>query len=426
MNCMIRLLIIGLCIYGPVALWSQEYDFDIPEEEQNKIEFNGNLDAKWGLLETRKSSPFFGLQFYDSPQKDDCLSQYRLDFYLDGVFRHNRVGFFMKTFYQYAKEEPLAPSFFELYGSLNLSPRWSGSIGKRRFNWGKGYAFNPVGYVNAQKDPENPDLALAGKTSVYLSYNRSFASKSLQNFSIGAVLLPPEAEVNEKFGSPDKIGAALKLYFLFKNIDIDLMTAFRKNEPWRLGLDFSTNLRENLEIHAEFSYAQDEIKYFIVDDLISQKKMDGSSYLVGLRYLNRFNTTLIAEYYHNNNGLSKNEFKSYLNYLGDSLESNSPAIINSTKLNMSTIFRSKTLMQDYLYLKIIQPEPFSWLYSSISMFTIYNLSDNSFLISPQLSFKPYTNFEVLLWPFLFFGGNDTEYGSKQFKKKIEIWMRFYF
>jgi len=38
---------------------------------------------------------------------------------------------------------------------------------------------------------------------------------------------------------------------------------------------------------------------------------------------------------------------------------------------------------------------------------------------------PYANFEFLLWPFLFFGGDDTEYGSKQFKRKVEIWMRFF-
>jgi hypothetical protein len=421
-----RILLIALFVFASTTVFSQDYDFDIPEEEEAKIEFNGNLDAKWGLLQTQKSSPFFGLQFYDVAEKENYLSQYRLDFYLNGMYRHKQIGFFMKTFYQYAKEEPLSPSFFELYGSLNLSPRWSMSIGKRRFNWGKGYAFNPVGYVNAEKDPENPDLALAGKPSVYVSYNRSFNSKLIQNFSLGAVLLPPEAEINEKFASADKIGAAFKLYFLVKNIDIDLMAAFKKDEPKRIGLDFSTNLRENLEIHAEFSYAQDELKYFVKNESIYQQKKDGGSYLLGLRYLNRFNTTLIAEYYRNNSGLSKDEYTSYVNYLDNNLESNIPELINSAKLNMSTIFASKTLMQDYLYLKLSQPEPFSWLYSSISVFTIYNLTDNSFLISPQLSFKPYTNFEVLLWPFLFFGGNDTEYGSKQFKKKVEVWMRFYF
>ena len=408
------------------SAFSQEYDFDIPVEEESRIEFNGNLDAKWGMLQTRKSSPFFGVQFYDNSEKSDYLSQYRLDFYLDGLYRHKQVGLYMKTFYQYAKEEPLSPSFYELYGSLNLSPRLSMSIGKRRFNWGKGYAFNPVGYVNAEKDPENPDLALAGKTSIYISYNRSFTSNYLQNFSLGAILLPPEAEINQKFESVDKIGAALKLYCLLNDIDIDFMAVFKKDEPQRIGLDFSTNLRENLEIHAEFSYAHEEIKYLIVDDLVSQHKMDSDSYILGLRYLNQFNTTLIAEYYHNNSGLSKNEFTSQVNYLQKSMESNITELINSAKLNMSKIFRSKTLMQDYLYVKLIQPEPFSWLYSSVSLFTIFNLVDKSFLLSPQLSYKPYTNFEVLLWPILFFGGNNTEYGSKQFNKKIEIWMRFHF
>lgn len=426
MRLIIKILFVVLFTNAFTSGFSQEYDFDIPEEEEAKIEFNGNLDAKLGILQTRKSSPFFGLQFYDVPEKSDYLSQNRLDFYLNGEYRHKKVGFFMKTFTQYAKEEPLSPSFFELYGSLNLSPRLSMSIGKRRFNWGKGYAFNPVGYVNAEKDPENPDLALAGKTSVYINYNKSLASGSLQNFSVAAILLPPEAEINQKFASADEIGAAFKLYFLLKNIDIDFMAAFRKNEPQQFGVDFSANLRENVEIHSEISYAHGENKYLIVDDLVSQQKINGVSFLLGLRYLNRFNTTLILEYYHNNSGLSKNEFTSYVDYLQSSLDSNIPEIITPALFNMSTTFRSKTLMQDYLYVKIIQPEPFSWLYSSISMFTIFNLADKSFLFSPQLSYKPLTNFEVLLWPVFFFGNDHAEYGSKQFKRKVEIWMRFYF
>ena len=240
----IKILLVALFTNAFTSGFSQEYDFVIPEEEEAKIEFNGNLDAKLGILQTRKSSPFFGLQFYDVPEKKDYLSQNRLDFYLNGEYRYKKVGFFMKTFTQYAKEEPLSPSFFELYGSLNLSSRLSMSIGKRRFNWGKGYAFNPVGYVNAEKDPENPDLALAGKTSVYINYNKSLASGSLQNFSVAAILLPPEAEINQKFTSADKIGAAFKLYFLLQNIDIDFMAAFRKNEPQQFGMDFSSNLRE--------------------------------------------------------------------------------------------------------------------------------------------------------------------------------------
>ena len=406
--------------------FGQEYDFEIPEEEEAKIEFYGNLDAKWSILQTQLLSPLYGLQFYDISDKSDYLSQYRLDFYLNGEYRHKQVGFFMKTFYKYAKVEELPPSFFELYGSLNLTPRISMSIGKRRFNWGKGYAFNPVGYVNAEKDPENPTLALAGKSSVYFSYNRSLSSNLLKNISLSAVLLPPEVEINDKFAKANEIGLALKSYFLFKNIDIDLMTILQKNQSNRIGLDFSTNIKENIEVHAEISFAKDEIKYSMAQNSVTQNKLSGSSYLLGMRYLNKINTTFILEYYYNNPGFSKNEFKSFLAYLQNSLESENANLINLAKLNIANYFRSKTLMQDYLYLKLSQPEPFGWLYTAISLFSIFNLTDKSFTLSPQFTYKPFTNFEFLLWPTLFIGGNNTEYGSKQFNKKIEFWLRFYF
>jgi hypothetical protein len=406
-------------------IFSQEYDFDIPEVEDTGIELNGNLDTKWGLLNTHKTSPFYGIQFFDDPGKKDYLSQYRLDFYLDGIYRYKKLGFFMKTFSQYVKEENLSFSFFELYGSLNFSPRLSASAGKRRFTWGKGYAFNPVGYVNAEKDPENPDLALAGKTSVYVNYNKSFTSSALQNFSATAVILPPIPEMNSKFAPASNIGTAVKLYFLIKNIDVDLMTLLREDEPSRAGFDLSANLKENLEIHAEYSYANDVINYINENEIFSYTR-SGSSFLLGLRWLTRFNTTIIGEYYHNNSGLSHDEFSDYLNYLGNIRESNDSELINRAKANMSTIFRSKILMRDYLYLKLMQPEPFDILYTSVSVFSIYNLSDNSFVLSSQISYKPFTNFEFLFWPFFFLGKDNTEYGSKPFKKKLEVWMRFYF
>lgn len=83
-------------------------------------------------------------------------------------------------------------------------------------------------------------------------------------------------------------------------------------------------------------------------------------------------------------------------------------------------------MRDYAYIKLSQPEPFGWLYSSISAFTIYNLNDNSFTLSAQLGYKPFTNFEFLFWPTLFFGNDISEYGSKQFERRAEIWLRFFF
>ena len=56
--------------------------------------------------------------------------------------------------------------------------------------------------------------------------------------------------------------------------------------------------------------------------------------------------------------------------------------INETRSVMTSSFRSRNLMRDYLYGKAIQPETFKWLFSSVSVFAIYNLIKNSFILSP--------------------------------------------
>jgi hypothetical protein len=136
--------------------------------------------------------------------------------------------------------------------------------------------------------------------------------------------------------------------------------------------------------------------------------------------------TFIAEYYHNNRGLSPSEYKEYLAYLINNLSTADADIINVIRSAISTSFRSKNLMQDYIYVKSSLPEPFDWLYSSVSVFTIYNMNDGSFVLSPQIGYKPFANAEILLWPSFFFGDDNSEYGSKQFRNKVETWFRFYF
>ncbi|MCK4857707.1 MAG: hypothetical protein KAT58_07060, partial [candidate division Zixibacteria bacterium] len=277
-----------------------------------------------------------------------------------------------------------------------------------------------------EKDPENPDLTLAGIVSGYVSYNKSYESNWLQNLTLSGVILPPEAEINGKFAEPDHTGIALKLYLLLRNIDIDLMMFQRQGEPQRYGLDFSTNVRTNLEIHGELSYDKNDTKTFIERDAIQRKQIDGVSYLLGIRYLTKLNTTIILEYYHDNRGLSESELRDLLGFLRDRVDSGDSAIVTQTRLDFTSSFQTRTFMRDYLYAKVSQPEPFGWLYSSIGAFVICNLNDNSFTLSAQLSYRPFTNFEVILWPTVLTGDNNSEYGSRQSEGKIEIWLRWFF
>ena len=136
-------------IIGPANAVSQEYSFEIPEEEESSLQFNGNLDVKWAFLQSRNESPIYRFQFSEYSDMENYLSQYRLDYYFNSEYRNKKLFFRMKTYTQYSKNDPLDIFLYELYGSLNLSPKLSMGIGKKRFIWGKGYAFNPVGYVKS-------------------------------------------------------------------------------------------------------------------------------------------------------------------------------------------------------------------------------------------------------------------------------------
>ena len=83
-------------------------------------------------------------------------------------------------------------------------------------------------------------------------------------------------------------------------------------------------------------------------------------------------------------------------------------------------------MKDYIYLKLTKQDLFGIIYLSISPSLIYNLEDNSFIIGPEISYKPYTNLELITKMSSFFGDETSEYGSKQNKRKYEIQLSTYF
>jgi hypothetical protein len=408
----------------PLLAFSQE-EFDSSTNEKI-LEWSGNLDVKYSLLQMSQTSPAYRLQFYSSKDISRYLSQYRIEPYLNAEYKSGSLGFFMKTHATYFSDDETSVDLFEAYARYNPSLSATMQLGKSVFSWGKGYAFNPVGYVNPMKDPENPELAQAGILSANVEYIKSFSSGALQSFAAQAIIIPESNPINGRFGEAKYTDVAAKLYFLFLDTDIDLMIYQGSRNPKRYGFDVSKNIMENLEFHTEFGLTRAADRYFIGDGVLSRENGNVYSYLFGIRYLNEWNTTVIAEYYRNGFGLSKTEYESYNNYLLNGLTIGTPVAIQQTVGISQAYFKSNTLMRDYLYVKITQPEPFDLLYFTPSIYTIYNLQDNSFLLSTNLTYKPETNLEFIIWYTSMFGKEASEFGSRQVEQKIELWMRAYF
>ncbi|MBN1396763.1 MAG: hypothetical protein JXA06_01910 [Bacteroidetes bacterium] len=421
-----RFIFVLLAAFSVIAYGQEEDISELPSEEENKLEWSGNLDVKYTLFHMDRNSPQYILQFLKDSPSSSLLSQYRLEPYLNAEYRTADMGLILKTHASYYSDKNSSFDLFEAYGSFNPSFNTTLQAGKRTYSWGKGYAFNPAGFVNPVKDPENPELAQAGLLSANFEYIKSFSSIALQSFSFLAVIIPPSDIAGAQFGEIKNTSIALKSYFLLWDTDIDLIAYYSADKPKRFGFDFARNLQENIEIHGELSCSQDMERCTIIDGAPVVKTADRISYLLGFRFLHSSNTTIIAEYYHNGPGLNKSEFLQYTDFLNTGAGASDTVIRQQISGINQMYFKGSTLMQEYLYVKIIHPEPFYWLYFTPSLYTIYNISDNSFLLSLQMSFKPITNTEFIFWTTLLGGSGTTEYGGKQVQERIELWMRLFF
>ncbi len=256
-----------------VVFAQDENDYETPVEPERKLEWNGNLDVKYMLFNMDQKSAQYRLQFYKNSPSSSLLSQYKLEPYLNAEYRTSDLGFVLKTHASYYSDTDARFDLFEAYANFNPSFNITLQAGKRVYSWGKGYAFNPVGFVNPTKDPENPELAQAGLLSANIEYVKSFSSEALQSFSFLAVLIPTTDVDGTTFGEFNNTDIALKSSFLLWDTDIDLLAYYSEIKPKRYGFDFSRNIQENIEVHGELSFNQNVEKYTIQNNALSYNRV---------------------------------------------------------------------------------------------------------------------------------------------------------
>jgi hypothetical protein len=128
----------------------------------------------------------------------------------------------------------------------------------------------------------------------------------------------------------------------------------------------------------------------------------------------------------NGNGLASDEFKQYLQYVDATLAGGQSAAIQTALSTSKNYFQKSALMRDYLYLKVSKPEPFNWVYFTPSLYVLHNLNDQSFSVGIPVGYKPFTNFEFILWPSFLVGSASTQFGDKMLTQRLETWLRYSF
>ena len=427
------MILLSLLIFFPeIAIAQEEYSFDISETEKKPYHIGGYIELRPVLFSLDKDSSLYKLRFYNR-NEGDTVEEYNFTIQLDGSYEKGIVKLYTKintdfqeSYLGWSEETDL----YEGYLSLKPSPSLTLEIGKKTLKWGKGYAWNPIAFVDRIKDPDDPELPLEGYIVASADYIKSFDG-SLKIFSFTPVLVPVYDHTNSDFGRIDNLNFAGKIYFLLYDTDIDCIFLGGGSQSTRYGIDFSRNITTNFEIHGEFALINNYKKNFIDrSGSIFTTEYDAASYLIGVRYLTSLDTTYILEYYHNGTGFSKSAMKDYFYFIdrGYNLyqSSGNDALLKRASQVTKESYSRMNLMRDYLYLRIIQKEPFNILYFTPAITGIFNINDKSFSLSPELLYYAITNLELRLKATFLIGDTYTEYGEKANDYKLEFRVRYYF
>jgi hypothetical protein len=421
-----------LALFCGMALASEEYSFDLSEIEEKPLHIGGYLEFRPVLFGLDKGSALYKLKSYDRDE-GNIREEYNFTSLLDGSYKKGTTEFRaivntdLKNSYLGWSEET---TLYEGYMSLRPSSMLNLNIGKTTLKWGKGYAWNPVAFLDRPKDPEDIELAREGFVVVSADYIKSFDGP-LKTFSFTPVLMPVYDHINDDFGKINHLNFAAKTYFLLYDTDIDFIYLTGGSKTNRYGMDFSRNITSNFEIHGELAFIDDHKRRFIDSDgTVFNKEYDATSYLLGLRYLTKSDTTYIFEYFHDATGFAESEMTDYFSYIDRGydtyLTSGDDSLLKEASNVAGGNYNRRNPMRDYLYLRVSQKEPFDILYFTPSLTGIFNINDKSVSLGPELLYTGIKDLELRLKTTFPFGDSYTEFGEKQNDYRIELRVRYYF
>ena len=356
-----------ICLLSGTGRADELYSFDLDEFEKKPLNWGGYAEVRAEHFELNDDGAFAVLNHYREPRSS--LNRLTAALQLDGRYRQGItvLNWLLKAT---AAQDEIAwydsADIYAAYASVKASPRFTFDLGKKVFKWGKGYAWNPVAFIDRPKDPDDPEEAMEGFIGAEGDLVQSM-NGPLRTAALTTVVLPVWQGVNEDFGAAGYINFAAKLYLLFQNTDIDFVYFTGDSRSSRYGLDFSKNLAANFEIHGEMAYTPSQQQKVLTESgSLAAREVSDTSYLAGLRYLSAKDVTTIVEYYHNGDGYSEDELSLFYREVADGYDFYQSGGGGALLDNAADIGRSGYAMpqvgRNYLYARLTGKEPWDILY----------------------------------------------------------------
>lgn len=403
--CLFCLLIFrtGLCAEDDL------YSFDVDSYTKKIWEWKGELKLTAAQRIFNEDSVFYKQKFKQESTEDP--QDYSLELNLESRWDWNWSRLYLAgeiSTTESTQEDADDDDAYlrEGYWELALFLPDSLQIGKRLLRWGKGYAYNPVAFLERPKNAEDPE---ANREGTWLSQWIWIIGKrgGLKNSSLTLVYAPVRSAVNDDFlvenpdaeyephrDDDDILG--IKAYGLVLTTDLDLYyVASLRNNTMRWGFDFASNLTANLEIHGEYAETKPE------------NQNVERQFLLGLRYLTVTDVTCILEWYNHSEGMTEEASRTLYR-------------IPMNPKTMQALQQNREINKNYGFLQASFKEPFDLLYFTPSIIWIRNLDDGSNSLQGKLNYAPWENWIFEFNWQHFDGPKNTQYGENMVRHKFEV------
>jgi len=426
------LLCASLSVWLTAAAAQESDSFDVSQFEKKPFEFNGYAELRAEQFSFDRDAALYQLNYFDQPPRDG-FDRGTGSLQLEGLYRQDIATAHVLAHGSYAHDytgDGRDTRFYEASVSIQPNERAAFDIGKKTLSWGKGYAWNPAGFVQRLKDPNDPDLSREGFVIAGGNFVRSLDG-TLKTLAFTPLVVPTTSGLNSDFGTADHLNPAAKIYLLYADTDIDLMMLGAGAKSARYGFDFSRNLGTNLEIHGEWAHAASATRP-VVDQAgnVAPVEAPATSYLLGLRYLSESQLTTLFEYYYNGAGYSGDEMRNFASAVHsayDQYQTTGDAVpLTRLRTALQPSMARPNPGRHYLYLRLSQQEPFDILYFTPALTVIANADDRSYSIAPELLYTGVNNLELRFRVFWLHGARLSDFGEKQNDRRLELRARYYF
>ena len=281
-------LLLLVLFFAPAILCAQdEYNFDELEDlEKKNFSFSGYTELKYEHLDINRNSLLYRIHFFQNERSS--LDRFTGTLQVGGSYSRSIFNFNWLLEASGGQDQMRwtdTANIFEVYSSIRPFSGLTVEAGKKVLKWGKGYAWNPVGFIERPKNPNDPNLAREGFIIAGMDYIKSFDGP-LKTVAFTPVIIPVYQDINEDFGAVGHFNIAAKLYLLYRDTDIDFMVFGGGSKSTRFGMDFSRNISSNFEIHGELAWFPGLKKQFVTPyGSKGVDEFDSLSALLGIRYL---------------------------------------------------------------------------------------------------------------------------------------------